>query len=170
MDLKQVRADCRARLAGIEIPDPFDARTLSQNLARHRGRRLELVPLTGKLAVGRPCGTWIETEAADYIGYDPNTTPAHQNHIITHELAHVMWDHEGVPDLPMESSLNSAVGSATILRMLGRTIYDDTQELYAEVMASMLTAPGPEAPDVHGRVLKRLHANLIEPSQRRRRW
>ena len=41
-NLRDLRAACEQRVAGIEIPKPFDIGQFCQNVAEHRGRPIEL--------------------------------------------------------------------------------------------------------------------------------
>ncbi|MFI1577626.1 ImmA/IrrE family metallo-endopeptidase [Embleya sp. NPDC020630] len=169
MDLRRLRDDCRKRLEtlDIDVPDPFDAQLLCRNISRSRGRDLRLMPLAQGLPAGMPCGMWVATETADWVWYDASTSPAHQRHIIAHELAHVLCDHSGGMDALLAGQFSPDLAPSTIQRMLGRTSYDDVQELEAETLASLLTAPaGPAEPELPGRVLSRLHASLTEPARR----
>ncbi|MFE2865023.1 ImmA/IrrE family metallo-endopeptidase [Embleya sp. NPDC059259] len=172
MDLKRLRDASRKRLERLDIviPDPFDAQLLCENISRARGRALRLMPLPEGMPAGMPCGMWAATEKADWVWYDASTSPAHQRHIVAHELAHVLCDHNGGMDALMAGRLSPDLDPATIRRMIGRTSYTDFQELEAETLATLLTLPAaPSSPELSGRVLSRLHASLTEPAQRLRR-
>lgn len=169
MDLKRLRDASRKRLERLDIviPDPFDAQLLCANISRSRGRALRLMPVPEGTPAGMPCGMWAATETADWVWYDASTSPAHQRHIVAHELAHVLCDHSGGMDALMAGRLSPDLHPSTIRRMIGRTSYTDFQELEAETLASLLTAPaGPAEPELSGRVLSRLYASLTEPVRR----
>lgn len=168
MDIKTLRARCARRLAGLEIPDPFDIDVLCDNLAALRGRPLHVLPLPEGAPKGMPCGMWMGTGSADFVWYDASTSRAHADHIIAHELAHMLCDHFGPADEVLSTSLAPQIDPSTVKLMLGRTRYDTEQEREAELMASLLTAPAAAAPDVEGRVLSRLHENLFAPTRNRR--
>ena len=45
------------------------------------------------LSVGAPCGLWISVPTAEYVFYDPDTSRLHAEHIVLHELAHMLSGH-----------------------------------------------------------------------------
>lgn len=126
------------RLASrVPIPEPFDIPTLCRALATERNRPIELLPIPG---MTEPCGVWIATDAADYIAYDSATSPLHRDHIVLHELGHLLNDH-----LSADSSLVEIVGDdvvgvdpALIRRVAGRTSYGTVQEREAELLAGLI--------------------------------
>ncbi len=77
-----------------------------------------------------PFGIWLATEAADVIVYQSQTTPAHQEHIILHEVGHIIAGHDGE-----ESGLPESGDAVSVLR---RTAYDSRQEREAELIATIL--------------------------------
>lgn len=66
-----------------------------------------------------PFGIWLSTDAADLIVYQSQTTRAHQEHIILHEVGHIIAGHEGEPEYR-------------------RSAYDSRQEREAELIAMIL--------------------------------
>lgn len=123
---------CRALASGLDLPVPFDAAELAATVARRRGRPVELMPTDWRS--GLPCGLLIAAEQADYIVYVADTPPLHREHILVHELAHLLCEHRGtasgelLPHLP-----DRLVG-----RVLGRTVYSEPQEEEAELLASLI--------------------------------
>jgi hypothetical protein len=88
----------RLRSLRVPIPAPFTVERLCANLARSRGRPIHLLPWdTTGAAV--PCGLWVSTERADYVVYERAAAPILRQHIVLHELAHLMLGHSGAPDL-----------------------------------------------------------------------
>ncbi|WP_162562076.1 ImmA/IrrE family metallo-endopeptidase [Salinispora vitiensis] len=41
------------------------------------------------------CGLWVTTATKDYIAFERQTSPAHQDHIVLHELGHILCGHTG---------------------------------------------------------------------------
>ncbi|WP_143664395.1 hypothetical protein [Streptomyces sp. NRRL B-24572] len=85
-----------------------------------------------------PCGMVITSGGANYIGYDPETSHAHQDHIIAHELAHLLKGHRGA--LLVESFDVDLLDDDLLATVLGRTHYDQDSEREAEVIGSLLQA------------------------------
>jgi hypothetical protein len=91
------------------------------------------------LPVPGPFGLWIATESTDYILYQAETPRMHQDHIILHEVGHILAGHQDeetndeywqvmMPDISPE----------VIRRRLGRTYYDTTKEREAELVATII--------------------------------
>ena len=108
-----------------------------QRLAEHRGKPLRL--LAYPLEVPGAFGVWLSTPPADYILYQMETTPEHQEHIIAHEIGHILCGHGSsgsdddlwgglLPDIPPEH----------IRRALRRTHYNTDDERAAETAATLL--------------------------------
>ena len=89
-DIQRTFRRCQQRLArwgvaGGELP------LLVQRLAEHRKRPILLVPV--RTEATHPSGFWIETATADVIGYEADAAPTYQQHIIAHELGHIVLYH-----------------------------------------------------------------------------
>ena len=88
-------------------------------------------------------GMWMPTKVADFIIYEERTSRAHQEHIIAHELAHILWGHKGVAaaDNDLLRQLFPDISPEVVRRAMLRTKYSDLNEQEAEVTASILLAP-----------------------------
>lgn len=128
---------CRKRLTELDLPQPFDVHALCEQIGR-RDRPIRLLPMD--LAPGSPCGLWVCTDERDYIVYQRATTPLHQEHIIVHELAHVLCGHIDSAGLGDEHArrLFPHLAPDTVRRVLGRGAYCSEEEQEAEVLASMI--------------------------------
>ncbi|MEU7908639.1 hypothetical protein [Actinoplanes sp. NPDC049118] len=141
-----MRRRCERRLQNITIPRPFDLDTFCAVVAAHRGRRLILQPMPG-LGAGAPCGLWISVPAADYVFYDPETSRLHAEHIVLHELGHMLSDHTTGIDVGggTLARLVPDLDPRTVETILGRVSFTTTQEREAEMLASLIRArSGPE--------------------------
>lgn len=138
VDFVALTERCRTRLAELDLPRPFDVRALSASIGRRRGRPLTLLAMD--LPADSPRGLWIGTEQGDYIVYERATTPLHQEHIILHELAHVLCGHVGESGLSDEHAhrLFPKLAPDTVRRVLGRGAYSSEEEQEAELLASMI--------------------------------
>ncbi len=88
-----------------------------------------------------PCGVWIATEHADLIIHESETSKSHQEHIVLHELAHMICAHVGVDSIRSEQVtglLFPDLDPAYVRTALMRSVYDSDQEQEAEVMATVL--------------------------------
>lgn len=138
---KDLRGYCRSLVRSVTIPVPFSANALAKSMAAQRGRRLYIHPLpTGWGGEESPCGIWISTEVADHIFFEEQTSPFHQEHIILHELGHMICGHTG-PDLGGEldkASFGEVVDHKMVQEALLRTSYNTDQEKEAELVATLL--------------------------------
>jgi hypothetical protein len=138
VDLKSLRRRCLLRVRELAIPQPFDLTELCAHIAASRGRDIRLLPMA--LPSTGPCGLWMATEQTDYIVYQQSTTPLHQEHIVLHEVGHLLCRHgEG------RSLDNDHIGlafrrldPAAVQRILARTRYSTDEEREAEMIASLI--------------------------------
>ncbi len=171
MDLEQQRKRCEARIRDLEIPVPFDIRSFCQALGARRGRPISLMPMESKSG---PCGLWIATPTADFLFYERETSPLHQNHIILHEASHLLCGHDPalVSDTEVSQQLFPHVEPEVVQRILARASYTGEQEREAELLASLILervsglTPLPDsAPDVWtAELLQRLETSLEQGS------
>jgi hypothetical protein len=118
---------------------PYDLDDLCAAVERHRGRPLQLIPVS--LDMGHPCGLWVTADAADLIFYETGTSRTHQEHIIGHELGHIICRHSGMLGSGDDSALRAVfpnLSPAIVRDMLRRDRYTDIQEQEAEMMASVI--------------------------------
>lgn len=87
---RRLHRRCRRLLASVPLPDPFSLPKLIQNLSHQRGRPLRVLPFPTEPASGGPYGLWIATDTDDVILYEKNTSLLHQEHIILHEVGHIV--------------------------------------------------------------------------------
>jgi hypothetical protein len=138
-----LRRRCEARLRGVRVPDPFDLDEFCAEVAARRGRPLFRRPVPG-LSAEAPCGLWIGTDRADHVFFDPGTSPLHAEHIVLHELSHILCGHSGA-DAAI-GRLFPDLDPAAVRRMLGRVAYSDRQEREAEMMASLIRGRSARSP------------------------
>jgi hypothetical protein len=127
-------------LRELDIRPPLDVRELCARLAERRGRPIRLI--AHPIKVPGPFGLWFLTESMDVIFYQRETTPPHQDHIILHELGHIIADH------PSDEGDDQAWDALTAdarpayaggpRRALRRTCYDSTYEREAELIATFI--------------------------------
>ncbi|HWE89886.1 MAG TPA: hypothetical protein VG317_10540 [Pseudonocardiaceae bacterium] len=134
----RLRRRLRGELTVLGIEGPTTMADVCARLSRRRNKPIRL--LAYPLEVPGPFGLWLNTPSADYILYQVETTRLHQEHIIAHELGHLLAGHhssdeqddavwrELMPDIPPE----------LIRRALRRTSYDTDDEREAETVATIL--------------------------------
>ena len=134
----ELRRRCQEIVDGLDIPDPFSVHELVRLLGQRRGRPIHLIPL--RLPAGAPCGVWVSTRDFDVIFYEADTSPLHQEHIIGHELGHLLCEHgASTIDARVSRQLLPDLDPQLVQRMLNRTSYTAVEERQAEVVASLIS-------------------------------
>lgn len=121
----------------LDVPVPFDLAQFVADLERRRRRPIHLQPFN--FTPGTPCGLWIGTADANYVYHEAGTTPFHATHIVVHELAHMLLDHQSTA--PLEdfiSLLLPDVEQSLIRLILGRSAFSTAKEREAETLASLI--------------------------------
>ncbi|MFF1420644.1 hypothetical protein [Streptomyces sp. NPDC058280] len=145
----------RRELRDLGIHPPLDVEELCRALSKRRGRPLYLRP--APLEKPGPSGVWVEYEDMDVILYQQETTRLHQDHIILHEVGHILvaeneatadgtaagateegQEHE--PDVFVEGWANMlpVFDPEMIKRVARRCSYDDGEECSVELVATII--------------------------------
>src|SRR2546426_1040945 len=137
MEFKHLRDRCEARLRELVLPSPFDVQALCDSVEVRRGRRIFLCPVVSKSEVG---GAWVAGTAGDFIFYEQETTPLHQEHIILHEVSHLICNHQAASVTKGELSrlLLPDLDAETVASVLRRATYSAEDEQEAELLASLI--------------------------------
>lgn len=134
---REIRRRCKRELRALQIRPPLDVRLLCRRLGERRGKPIRLVSYP--IPVPGPFGLWLSTRSADYILYQQETSRSHQEHIILHEVGHVLADHPS--DETDDSVWRDLLGNIppdAIRRALRRSSYDETHEREAELVATVI--------------------------------
>lgn len=126
----RLRRRCQAILRDVRLPKQFTAKSLCETIAQRRGRQLHLHPMTPP-SEQLPSGMWVATDVADHIFYEQQTSQFHQDHIIFHEIGHILCGHTSplVAD-PLDAD--------AVAQVMNRTSYTTDQEQEAEMVATLL--------------------------------
>lgn len=137
MNMKTLRQRCEQLLNEIDLPDPFTVPAFAATISHRRGRPLRLLAKSSPLG---PCGLWIALPDADVVFYEAATSPLHRDHIIVHELAHLLAAHEPTetPDAELLRDLLPRLDPAVVRHVLARTTYSAVEEQEAEILASLV--------------------------------
>ncbi|MEZ0114277.1 hypothetical protein ABH920_008311 [Catenulispora sp. EB89] len=130
---------CQNVVDRLDLPDPFDAEGFIAALARKRGRPIELIGVPAR--PDRPCGLLVTTARTDLIIYSSDTSTVHRQHILLHEAAHLVCEHDAAGPGPGGGGVGTLLPhlSASLIRsVLGRTVYTEPQEREAELIATMI--------------------------------
>lgn len=133
----QLRRGVRQLLRELDLDTPLDVRLLCERLAQRRGRPIKLVPYP--LPVPGVFGLWLGALGTDFILYQKETTPAHQEHIILHEVGHIISGHRGNDgDADLMSQLFPDLPPDLVRHALRRDGYEPAAEREAEMVATVI--------------------------------
>ena len=145
MGERALRRRCRQLLHSLDIRPPLDVVDLCERVGRQRGKPIRLVEHA--LPVPGPFGAWISTPSAEFILYQKETSGPHQNHIILHELGHILAEHTSdEQDYVLVGGLEPSsvrerypdLDPGAVRRALRRTSYDTADEREAELVATII--------------------------------
>ena len=147
---RHLRHRVEDRLAELDVPDPFDVAVLCERLAAKRGQPIRLRPQPMGLG---PCGLWVEVAGADYIVFERDTTPLHQEQIVLHEVGHLLANHTpaSISDQESLAMLLPDLDPDMVRRVMGRTGYTSQEEEEAELLASLVLQRTGRADGNHSR-------------------
>ncbi|MDT0347778.1 regulator component [Streptomyces litchfieldiae] len=101
-----------------------------------------LKELPQQAAYAGACGLWLGTDDADFVFYEARTAPLHREHIILHEIAHMLAGHRAPHG---DGGIGGGLGSLLsglqphlIRRLMTRTSHTTTEEQEAEMLASLM--------------------------------
>jgi hypothetical protein len=147
------RRECEALVAALRLPTPFDLAAMCTRVGEQRGKPIVLMATPMSMGGGL-CGMWMGTAQADYVFYEQDTTVVHQQHIVFHELGHILRRHPAARLLGTELAASLALHVDTgdeAPRVLGRDAYTDDHEYEAELIATfILRRLGTDTDSTHG--------------------
>lgn len=126
---------CRKYVRSLGLEPYATAYELCDQMSSQRERPIRVIEWP--LPIPGPMGVWIARPGDDIVVVQTMATGRHRDHILLHELAHILCEHEGEP-LPSEQ-----LGSLALLDDLGageqarmRSVYDSAAEREAELLAA----------------------------------
>ncbi|MBH0775759.1 zinc metalloprotease [Nocardia bovistercoris] len=137
----------------LPVPHPWNLRAYLDAVAEFRGRAITLQPVDTSALAGAGCGTgsglWIAKQDSDVIVYGADATEWHAEHIVAHELGHMLLGHGPDPTaddaptraasaLDVVSELLPSISPESIRHVLGRTDYGSARERDAETFADLV--------------------------------
>jgi hypothetical protein len=144
----RLRQRCQSVVDQISFPRPFSVDALCRHIAGQRRREIHLHPLPPEASSVGACGVWLATATDDHIFYERQTSRVHQEHIVLHELGHMLFNHHTVDEKPADDvgGLLSDLDHSLVTRLLGRTNYTTRQEQEAEMLASLIRTSADRSP------------------------
>lgn len=166
-DFRALRRACGDLLREIRLPTRFDIESLCDQLSERRGIPLRLIPMS--LDPSTPSGLWVSIPTADLIVYESSASRPHQEHIIAHELGHMIWQHDQHwNDDNVAALFFPDLDPCLVKDMLQRAGYTDAQEREAETMATVILSRmqraghfSPASSDQPEAVIDRVKSSLL---------
>lgn len=84
---------CETIIDTLPIESPFNIHELAKRLGCRRGRPLVLIAVA---MGGKPFALWVGLRTMDIVFYEKNTPLWHQEHLILHEIGHMLLEHRAV--------------------------------------------------------------------------
>ncbi|MDT7718530.1 MAG: hypothetical protein QOH09_4522 [Pseudonocardiales bacterium] len=141
VDWSGLRARCCQRVDDLlrhtGLPYPWNINQFLDRLERHRGRDIDLCAVAWNF--GDSCGAWQQRPDHDVIAYTENTSGFHQDHIILHEVGHMISQHCGRCVLSQEDAQRIApdLAPAALAHLLDRS-GGQAEEHEAETIAALI--------------------------------
>lgn len=165
MDLHRLQQQCEARLHHLVLPVPFDVDRFRATLEVQRGHPIVCRPMSKLSPV---TGIWVGLSSVDIIVHSPAMSRVHREHIILHELCHMLCGHPPTlsdADIAVCTFLNEEfdlrdvdIGARQHVRY--RRGYTTEQEQEVELLASLIMdrtqrdQPGTASPERLAAVLE----------------
>ena len=135
----------RAVLASAPLPRPWSMNAWVDRLETWRGREIDLLPV--EYRPGQPSGAWQARADYDLIAYTEHTSALHQDHIIAHELAHMLCAHTGTCLMSEAEAARLAPElSPQMLSHLLTRVTTSSDEYEAELIAVLLMSEATAEP------------------------
>jgi hypothetical protein len=172
MELRHAHERCMREIRRLDLKAPLDIGVLCARLGDQRGKPIRVLPMTARPT--DPSGIWLATDAADYVFYEQNTSRLHREHIILHEIGHLLLGHSAGAVLTDTTArmLMPNLDPAHVRRTLTRSNYSDADEREAELFASLIVSENgfavvpesvPAPPEEMTELLQRIWSVLGSP-------
>jgi hypothetical protein len=132
------RRRCLEAISSLYVPDPWHLKDFLAAFEARRGRAAKLMPPMASHPNG-PYGVWVPTSTTDYIFTIDTPFGMHRDHIVLHEVGHMVFGHDGSHSSDqLTRLLLPGLSSELVRNVLGRAGYDTAEEREAEYFATAL--------------------------------
>ena len=147
--MRTLAAKLVARLP--DLPRPWTIEALCGELEHIRGRPLMLHPAD---LPALPFGMWYDDGTRDYIVYRSSATGYYRDHIVLHEICHMLAGH-GVPPQDLAGESGSAPVALRGRRAKSKAFSNAEEELAETFAAMVLRTAGHRKPKSRSAVERR---------------
>lgn len=121
----------------LAVPDPYGIDALVEQAADARDRDITVV--STRMPTGLS-GAWVQTPERDFVFCEQDTSALHREHIVLHELGHMLCGHRPLWSVEEELAVLLATDvpgltSEAVRHMLGRSRPSSPVEAEAELFA-----------------------------------
>ncbi|MFI0979760.1 hypothetical protein ACH4SP_22510 [Streptomyces sp. NPDC021093] len=161
---------CAEFVRGLHLPPVGSIRELLPHIEERSGLPIRLEAAPPEWDEEAVCGMWLRTVHTDYIFVVEETSRSHQDHIIAHEVAHILRNHQSAeaklpPPAPIPRRISSRLDPDMVRSVLGRAFYAHQDEREAELIATLLQhrihRPGAPRPNVADELVDRVTRTLL---------
>jgi hypothetical protein len=144
--MTSMEARFRDAIRTVPHPSPWNLSAYLASVAAHRSRSISLRPVPAAMLAEAGCrgsGLWVARKHDDIIVYDSEATERNADHIILHEVGHMLLGHgrddadPATPLAPTLAALLPSISPVSIRHVLGRSDFGTEREQEAEVFADM---------------------------------
>ncbi|MEV0246028.1 hypothetical protein AB0H76_05500 [Nocardia sp. NPDC050712] len=127
----------------VPLPNPWNLNAYLADVAAYRGRSISLRSVPAEMLAEKGCrgkGLWLARKHDDIIVFDAAATERNADHIILHEIGHMLLGHgksDAEPATPLPPKLAALLPSLSVQHALGRNEFGADNEREAEVFADM---------------------------------
>ncbi|MGQ4597545.1 hypothetical protein [Nocardia sp. R6R-6] len=128
----------------VPLPNPWNLTAYLAAVATHRGRSISLHAVPKAMLADTGCGgggLWVARRHDDIIVYDAAATGRNADHVILHEVGHMLLGHhedeERSDAPPTLAAILPSISPQSIEHVLGRAEFGVDREREAEVFADM---------------------------------
>ncbi len=133
-------------VASLDVPHPPAFETVEDfltGIGEVRGRPITVID--APLPTRKVCGLWVGTDTADTIVISDQLRGVQRDHVVMHEVAHVVLEHDGVnqdlADSIIGGGMVTTLDASAVRRVLGRSRrYSEDQERHAELLGTFYQA------------------------------
>lgn len=128
----------------LAIPQPWDMMEFVAHVEDSLHRRITLWPMdNASLPRSGIFGMWLALADEDIVAYTTDTTLFHQNHIVCHELGHMLMRHRSAQadaedDAASLAPLFPDLDIRSLESILGRSRFSTAREYEAEQLATLI--------------------------------
>jgi len=137
---RRLLRSCQAKVEELPLREPFNSAQLLDDLAASRARPIRVATLPWLASPDLPCGVWIAKSDADHVFVEQGTTGVHREHIVMHEIGHIVCDHGTNGSTVLLEQLMPNLAPEVVKKVLGRSCYTQPQEREAELVATLALA------------------------------